>query len=34
MSEPVEYYSLGTQAVEERALFGEISRDLGASGGG
>ena len=29
MSEPVEYYSLGTQAVEERALFGEVSRDLG-----
>ena len=28
-SEPVEYYSLGSQAVEERALFGEISRDLG-----
>ena len=27
--EPVEYYSLGTQAVEERALFGEISRELG-----
>ena len=27
--EPVEYYSLGRQAVEERALFGEISRDLG-----
>ena len=29
VSEPVEYYSLGTQAVDERALFGEISRDLG-----
>ena len=29
MSEPVEYYSLGRQDVEERALFGEISRDLG-----
>ena len=28
-SEPVEYYNLGSQAVEERALFGEISRDLG-----
>ena len=28
-SEPVEYYSLGSQAVEERALFGELSRDLG-----
>ena len=28
-SEPVEYYSLDSQAVEERALFGEISRDLG-----
>ena len=27
--EPVEYYSLGKGAVEERALFGEISRDLG-----
>ena len=38
VSEPVEYYSLGTQAVEERALFGEISRDLGerwrVTGGG
>ena len=38
MSEPVEYYSLGTQAVEERALFGEISYDLGerwrVTGGG
>ena len=29
-SEPVEYYALGSQAVGERALFGEISRDLGA----
>ena len=29
VSEPVEYYSLGTQAVDERALFGEVSRDLG-----
>ena len=29
VSEPVEYYSLGSQAVEERALFGELSRDLG-----
>ena len=29
VSEPVEYYSLGRQDVEERALFGEISRDLG-----
>ena len=29
VSEPVEYYTLGSQAVEERALFGEISRDLG-----
>ena len=28
-SEPLEYYSLASQAVEERALFGEISRDLG-----
>ncbi len=28
-SEPVEYYTLGSQAVEERALFGELSRDLG-----
>ncbi len=28
-SEPVEYHSLGSQAVEERALFGELSRDLG-----
>ena len=28
-SEPVEYYALGSQAVEERALFGELSRDLG-----
>ena len=27
--EPVEYYSFGRQEVEERALFGEISRDLG-----
>ncbi|MCY4509380.1 MAG: TonB-dependent receptor, partial [Acidobacteria bacterium] len=29
VSEPVEYYSLGRQDVEERALCGEISRDLG-----
>ena len=29
VSDPVEYYSLGKQDVEERALFGEISRDLG-----
>ena len=29
VSDPVEYYALGSQAVEERALFGEISRDLG-----
>ena len=29
VSEPVEYYTLGSEAVEERALFGEISRDLG-----
>ena len=29
-TEPVEYYSLGSQSVEERALFGEISRELGA----
>ncbi len=29
VSEPVEYYSLGMQDVVERALFGEISRDLG-----
>ena len=27
--EPVEYYSLDSQSVTERALFGEISRDLG-----
>ena len=36
--EPVEYYSLGVQGVEERALFGEISYDLGerwqVTGGG
>ena len=29
VTEPIEYYSLGSSAVEERALFGEISRDLG-----
>ena len=29
VSEPVEYYTLVSEAVEERALFGEISRDLG-----
>ncbi len=29
VSEPVEYYALGSGAVGERALFGEISRDLG-----
>ena len=29
VSEPVEYYALGSEAVGERALFGEISRDLG-----
>ncbi len=38
VQEPVEYYSLGEQGVEERALFGEISRDLGerwrVTGGG
>ena len=38
VSEPVEYYSLGVQGVEERALFGEISRDIGerwrVTGGG
>ena len=28
-SEPVEYYSLGTGMVEERAVFGEVSRELG-----
>ncbi len=28
-SDPVEYYSLDDQSVKERALFGEISRDLG-----
>ena len=28
-SEAVEYYSLGNSTVGERALFGEISRDLG-----
>ena len=27
--DPVEYYSLDSQSVTERALFGEISRDLG-----
>ena len=27
--EPVEYYSLGSQAVEERAVFGESSYDVG-----
>ena len=31
-SEPVEYYSLESQAVEERALFGEISRDRASVG--
>ena len=38
VDEPVEYYSFGSQEVEERALFGEISRDLGerwrVTGGG
>ena len=29
VSEPVEYFSLGSQDVTERALFGETSRDLG-----
>ncbi len=29
VSDPVEYYSLAKQGVEERALFGEVSRDLG-----
>ena len=29
VSEPIEYYSVGETEVEERALFGEISRDLG-----
>ncbi len=29
VSEPVEYYALGNETVGERALFGEISRDLG-----
>ena len=29
VSEPVEYYNVGAQAVDERALFGEVSRDLG-----
>ena len=29
VSEPVEYYSLGRQNVEERALFGEISHGFG-----
>ena len=29
VAEPVEYYSLGTGLVEERALFGEIARELG-----
>ena len=27
--EPVEYYSLGVQGVDERALFGEVTRELG-----
>ena len=38
VDEPVEYYSFGSQEVEERALIGEISRDLGerwrVTGGG
>ena len=38
VAEPVEYSNLGVQRVEERALFGEISRDLGdrwrVTGGG
>ena len=38
VAEPVEYSSLDMQAVEERALFGEISHDLGdrwrVTGGG
>ena len=29
VSEPVEYYSFAVQGVKERALFGEISRDVG-----
>ena len=29
VSEPVEYYSVNSQSVGERALFGEISRGLG-----
>ena len=29
VAEPIEYYSLGTGLVEERAVFGEVSRDLG-----
>ena len=29
VSEPIEYYSLGSQDVTERALFGEVSRDFG-----
>ncbi len=29
VSDPVEYYSLAKQGVEERALFGEVSRNLG-----
>ena len=38
VSEPVEYYNLGVQDVEERALFGKVTRDLGdrwrVTGGG
>ncbi len=38
VSKPVEYYSLGLQDVEERALFGEVTRNLGdrwrVTGGG
>ena len=38
VNEPVEYYSYGLQDVTERALFGELTRELGArwrvTGGG
>ena len=38
VSEPVEYYNLGRQDVEERAVFGELTRDFGdrwsVTGGG
>ena len=37
VSEPVEYYSFSRESVKERALFGEVSRELAGwriSGGG